>query len=50
MDEPERHLDDSWTGFVAGLIPHLAARPAGVIIATHSPVIAAACTEVIDLS
>lgn len=48
IDEPERHLDDDWTDFLAAELRELA-KECVVLVASHSSVILASCDEVISL-
>ena len=50
IDEPERHLDHTWTAFLAEELRHLAANGRCVVLASHSPAIFAACDEVVKIS
>ncbi|MCT1427016.1 ATP-binding cassette domain-containing protein [Corynebacterium tuberculostearicum] len=50
IDEPERHLDHTWTAFLAEELRHLAANGRCVVLASHSPAIFDACDEVVDIS
>ena len=50
IDEPERHLDRTWTAFLAEELRHLAANGRCVVLASHSPAIFAACDEVVKIS
>lgn len=50
IDEPERHLDHTWTAFLAEELRHLAAEGRCVVLASHSPAIFAACDEVVEIS
>lgn len=50
IDEPERHLDHTWTAFLAEELRHLAAEGRCIVLASHSPAIFAACDEVVEIS
>lgn len=50
IDEPERHLDHTWTAFLAEELRHLAAEGRCVVLASHSPAIFDACDEVVEIS
>ena len=50
IDEPERHLDHTWTAFLADELHHLAAEGRCVVLASHSPAIFDACDEVVEIS
>jgi len=50
IDEPERHLDHTWTTFLAEELRHLAAEGRCVVLASHSPAIFDACDEVVEIS
>ena len=50
IDEPERHLDHTWTAFLAKELRHLAAEGRCIVLASHSPAIFAACDEVVEIS
>ena len=50
IDEPERHLDHTWTAFLAEELRHLATEGRCVVLASHSPAIFAACDEVVEIS
>ena len=50
IDEPERHLDRTWTAFLAEELRHLAANGRCVVLASHSPAIFDACDEVVEIS
>lgn len=50
IDEPERHLDHTWTVFLAEELRHLAAEGRCVVLASHSPAIFDACDEVVEIS
>ena len=50
IDEPERHLDHTWTAFLAEELRHLADEGRCVVLASHSPAIFDACDEVVEIS
>lgn len=50
IDEPERHLDHTWTAFLAEELRHLAAEGRCVVLASHSPAIFDACDELVEIS
>lgn len=50
IDEPERHLDRTWTAFLAEELRHLADEGRCVVLASHSPAIFDACDEVVEIS
>ena len=50
IDEPERHLDHTWTAFLAEELRHLAAEGRCIVLASHSPAIFDACDEVVEIS
>ena len=50
IDEPERHLDHTWTAFLAEELRHLAAEGRCVVLASHSPAVFDACDEVVEIS
>ena len=50
IDEPERHLDATWTEFLARELRYLAdAENRCIVVASHSDTITQACNEVVQL-
>ncbi|KQB84211.1 Maltose/maltodextrin import ATP-binding protein MalK [Corynebacterium oculi] len=47
IDEPERHLDERWTDFLASYLHLIAEKGTCVLVATHSSRVAEACHEVL---
>ncbi|MGP9724452.1 ABC transporter ATP-binding protein [Corynebacterium sp. AOP40-9SA-29] len=49
LDEPERHLDAAWTGYLCDRLRDYCDDGACVLVATHSPLISGAADRVVDL-
>lgn len=49
VDEPERHLDAAWTGYVCDRLVDKARDGAVVLVASHSPLVLDSCDDVIEL-
>lgn len=50
LDEPERHLDVDWVGFLVGQLRGLADKGATVLVASHSSVVLGECNEIVELT